>query len=101
MPDMSHVSSGDPLAIKATTWNALIDAAQTVDKTLLGGDKPGRPRGGITPATLIMVRNDTGADLAAFGVVAIGTATPIVSVTDNAQLASQQPFLVGTVPAAT
>lgn len=77
MSDLKRVRSGEPLLIKAGTWNAFIDAAE---------DFRNRSRGiaatttGSTPAG-ILVQNISDADVARFGVLAL--TEPIISSADN------------------
>jgi hypothetical protein len=69
--DFKHVGTGDPLAIRADTWNALLDAAK-LDRDTRGGLTGGAGTlslGDVSPALTILVENQTGANLPFGGVV--------------------------------
>jgi len=72
------VRPGDPLTIRADTFNSFIDAAEYVRRQ----NQTVRPQRTEPPSSgVILVRNDTGADLDRFSVMAIDS--PLVSRGDS------------------
>jgi hypothetical protein len=63
-----HVTPGDPITIRADTWNALLEGHRRMNAGELAPpiDRP------HPSADLFFVRNDAGADLARFAVVGLG-----------------------------
>lgn len=102
MPDPSNipglwdkVDSGDKIVISAQVWNAMLDAA--VANRM--GDNPspdGAP--GSRSATVIRIRNDSGAAVARFGILGING--PIVTPTNNLTEFKRTIALKGITPAA-
>lgn len=96
---LASVTPGDPLRISADTFNLLLDAGKFVRDRRLGRTGAGQALDEpVTPALQVYVRNDTGASLAAFSVVALGT--PVISATDAQHTVRRQPVFPGTAPAA-
>lgn len=96
---LASVTPGDPLRISADTFNLLLDAGKFVRDRRLGRTGAGQALDEpVTPALQVYVRNDTGASLAAFSVVALGT--PVISATDAQHTVRRQPVFPGTAAAA-
>lgn len=77
-----HVRPGDPIKIPAGLYNDMIDTtAWAKAQRQQGGDGGHEPTG--LPAGLVYARNDTGADLARFAVVALGAALLDPATTDQ------------------
>lgn len=93
------VAPNQPLQIAARTWNGLLEAGQDFARRKLGVE--GAPLGGdpLNPAVRVLVRNDTGGDLAAGSILALGT--PIISAADYPREVSRQPLFPGDLAAAT
>ena len=73
---LRKVKPGDPLAIPAEAFNAFIDAARDVQSRRLAqrqGAQPAQDPG----TTVVLVRNDSGADRDRFDV--LGIAGPLIS----------------------
>jgi hypothetical protein len=77
---LKKVTTGQPISIKATTWNSFIDAALYAKQQQRAGGVPVNA-GTETPATTVLVKNNTGAELLAYEVV--GITGPIISAADN------------------
>jgi hypothetical protein len=89
------VSKGDPIPRDEGTWNAIIEAGRAVTRgDDLGG---GRLRGGVAPTLTAHVRNDTGGDLEAFAVVALGE--PVSDAADEPLSHQTAPIFPATAPA--
>lgn len=90
---MSQVSRGDRLRIPAADWNDVQD--------LIGrkrsGDGYSAPDGFLSPACVVLVKNDTGADLARFAAVKLGAPVSTTLATDPGTV-SRRPFLSATTP---
>jgi hypothetical protein len=70
MPGAKKIASFQNYKVKASTMNAMIDAAQAEKGRLFGGGNAGESSADER-AGVILVRNDTGGDLDVFDVVAI------------------------------
>jgi len=96
MPDsaLKRVSGGQPLRIRAATWNAVLDAAEDYQRRQLtetGGRSPiARPYLGLP------VSNDTGLDLDRFSVV--GLDGPVFGPDDNQEEFDNNPVFSGVTP---
>lgn len=77
---LRKVTTGEPVQIKATTWNAFVDAAIYTKQQQRAGGVP-IASGTEYPATTVLVRNNTGSDLSAYAVV--GISGPIILPSDN------------------
>lgn len=97
-PPLSSVGPGDPLPTDRVTWNAMIGAGRAYLTGRPGTDAPGGIGAGGDAQLLVRVRNDTGADLPAFSVLAVGE--PLVSAAESPHEVRQMPVVPGTVPAA-
>ena len=73
------VLPGDPLKIPAEAWNALVDLSQ--DQKNQRHDQLSQTEGTSRQTTLAKVRNQTGADLDRFSIVALGA--PIITPAAN------------------
>jgi len=65
---LTHVKAGDPLDIRAPIWNQMLDAARDASnnrRTI------SRPRSRELTGTPILIRNDSGSDLARYEVLGI------------------------------
>ena len=89
---IQRAQAGTPFRPSASAWNRMLDASRSFDSGA------GLPGGAAVPYCLVRVRNDTGADLAAFTVLALGAS--ILEITDPV-LVSPTPMFEGTTPAAT
>lgn len=100
MDDLKHVMPGDPLAIPATAFNTMIDAARAFRARARGhgADAPAAGRDRLTPALEVFVRNDTGASLPAWSCVALGD--PLISAVDAPLGVRRTPAFACHTPAA-
>jgi hypothetical protein len=89
---LGRAVAGTPFRPSASTWNRMRDAALALDAGA------GNPSGLDVPHCLVRVRNDTGGDLAAFSVLALGAS--ILDITVPLRV-SPTPMFEGTTPAAT
>ena len=87
----AHVRPGQPLQIPAAGWNGAMDAARAHQARTHDAGVPVRP-GASARAAEVLVRNDTAAAVARFGVVALGD--PVTT------LGAGPLVLEGTLPAA-
>ena len=88
------VNAGDPLRIRACTYNAFIDAARAHREQ---GLNTGRQSRRLQPDTgIVAVLNDSGADRARFDV--LGISGVIIKPVDNADEFQQRVLLRGVVP---
>jgi hypothetical protein len=97
---LEHVQPGQPLRIPAPDWNAMTDAARAdrARRASLSGRLPGERR---TDSTVILVRNDSGADLLQYDVLGLGKGTADVLPTpdDNEDaFLNGSPFFLGALP---
>ena len=77
--DLQKVKSGDPLRIKADTWNTMIDAARAIADQRVRMVAP--PAGGTPGRSVLYIRNDSGEDLD-WGDV-LGIAGPLITPDEN------------------
>lgn len=90
------VSPGDPLEIRADTFNTLLDAGAFFARMQnRRGAAPSQP---ARSSETILVRNDTGGDLPRFGVV--GLSEPVIDPVDNEEEFFARVAMKGVVPAA-
>lgn len=95
MPDyFKRVQAGDPLDIKAPTWNAMLEAAQAHQSRMQGGGAPGTARV-ITP-DVVDVYNDSGTGVGAFEV--LGVDDVLVAPSADLQQFVNRPCLRGVAP---
>lgn len=91
-PANDRVSSGDPLKIRAETWNNLLDAAG-----LMEGERDiqsaGTPSAWGHPCLIAVVKNTTAGDLTAGSILTPGTAASIGTFPDNPHETRRRPFL--------
>lgn len=92
---LQHVGIGDPIPRDRETWNAMIDAGRAARG--LSGTGAGVGPSGVLPSLTVFLRNDTGAPLPVFSVLAIGA--PIVSPADAPHEAAITPAFAGAAPA--
>ena len=93
---LRSVSKGDAIPRDEGTWNAIIEAGRLATR---GGPLTGGPLGrGASPVLTVNVRNDTGAALAAFAIVALGE--PLIDVEAEPHEHQRQLTFPGTEPAA-
>jgi hypothetical protein len=97
MPD--RVTTGQPLKIPAATWNALlsiVEAWDPRDRSLRAGPMA---RGG----QVVIVRNDTGADVPRFGVLGIGAPIfpPTTTAAESFDVFRTGVQIIGVTPALT
>jgi len=90
------VLPGDPLKIPAEAWNALVDLSQ--DQKNQRHDFLSQAEGSSRQTTLAKVRNQTGADLDRFSIVALGA--PIITPSANLKEFKRQVSFQGLVPVA-
>lgn len=98
MDVFNKVSPGDPLRIKAGTWNAVMDASRAVlagRPAALGSAMPGVGTP-LRDAVTILVRNDSGSDLDPLSVVGLGA--PVVTPTDNEDEFRENAALAASIP---
>jgi len=93
-----RVNRGDPLRIRAEDWNKTLDLIRRAS----GGDPPTdgqAPPRAASSQTAVLIRNDTGADVARFGV--LGIDAPLIAA--DAELAEFQTAvrLAGVTPSET
>jgi hypothetical protein len=88
------VLPGDPLKIPAEAWNALVDLSQ--DQKNQRHDQRSQTEGTSRQTTLAKVRNQTGADLDRFSIVALGA--PIITPAANLTEFKRQLSFQGLVP---
>jgi hypothetical protein len=88
------VQPGDPLKIPAEAWNALLDVSQQQKNRQ--HDQFAQSDGVYRQPTLAKVRNQTGAPLDRFSIVALGN--PIIGPSDNAIEFKRQLTFGGVVP---
>ena len=69
MAELEKVASGEPLEIKAGDWNTLIDAARFAQKQRLLNHR--QPTDTRQRSSHVWVKNNSGADVPRFGVLAI------------------------------
>ena len=94
---LRKVKPGDPLAIPAEAFNAFIDAARDVQSRRLAqrqGAQPAQDPG----TTVVLVRNDSGADRDRFDV--LGIAGPLISPSDDLDAFKSRVALTGVTPTA-
>jgi hypothetical protein len=92
-----RVSRGAPLAIRADTWNALLDAARAYSGGKLPGAAVGKLVADVAPSVTVLVRNDTGGALSWPAVLALGD--PEISAVDYPHEVQRQPLFSGDAPA--
>ena len=96
MTTFNHVHPGQPLGISAEAHNAMLDAARAHRQAgTLAGREAARA---VADRGVIWVRNNTGAALDQFGVVAIGL--PIITADANENEFKQRVTFEGGTPAA-
>jgi hypothetical protein len=76
MAQLRHVQSGSPLRIPANDWNKIVDATRAYYEQQAGGRGPMPATAGAKQTGIVLVRNDSGADLARNAVVGINS--PII-----------------------
>jgi len=78
---LKRVQRGDPLRIPAGDWNKIVDATRAFfeRQALGGGNTPATT--GSRQASVILVKNDSGADQQRFGI--LGIDTPIIAPADH------------------
>jgi len=98
MDVFNKVSPGDPLRIKAGTWNGVMDATRAVLAGRPAGLGSALPGVGtpLRDAVTILVRNDSGSDLDPLSVVGLGA--PVVTPTDNETEFRENAALAASVP---
>jgi len=93
---LRKVKPGDPLAIPAEAFNAFIDAARDVQARRLAqrqGAQPAQDPG----TTVVLVRNDSGADRDRFDV--LGISGPLIAPSDDLDAFKSRVTLTGVTPA--
>lgn len=93
---LRKVQAGQSLEIPATAYNAFIDAARDFRERTAGLGQ-GAQRA-FQQASIILVRNDSGADRARFDV--LGLDAPVISPADNEDAFKNQVVLGGVMPLA-
>jgi hypothetical protein len=90
------VNPGDPLRIPADAYNAFVDAANAHrnGERTFGAES----RRGFQQASIVLVRNDSGADLSRFAV--LGVEEPVISPNYNENEFKNRVALAGVEPAA-
>lgn len=76
MAQLRHVQSGSPLRIPANDWNKIVDATRAYYEQQAGGRGPIPATAGTKQTGIVLVRNDSGSDLARNAVVGINS--PII-----------------------
>jgi hypothetical protein len=89
---LGRAVAGTPFRPSASAWNRMLDASRAFDAGA------GNPSGLDVPHCLVRVRNDSGGDLPAFSVLALGAS--ILDITVPLRV-SPTPMFEGTTPAAT
>jgi len=90
-----HVNKGDPLRLRAKDWNATLDLVRRARAGQLSQSAEPAVEPGSQTAALI--RNDSGADVARFGV--LGIVGPLIDPADDADEFARAVMLTGTTPA--
>ena len=96
MAQDGKVSSGDPLAIPAATWNALMDALADYKRRATGGTSGAVTVPGTKQTGMIRVRNTSEVDWERFSVV--GLESPVWVQADNDLAFKNQVVLNAAVP---
>ena len=91
---LKHVQSGDPLAIRAETFNCLIDAARDFKQRTRHLGRTPSPS--FPNPTVVPVRNDTGSDQPRFAV--LGLDGPIIDPSDNPNEFASRAAATGVIP---
>lgn len=102
--DSKRAQPGEPLRIPAATWNVILDTVQR-DRGDLADDEANVEMSDSTAdgpwpsSAIIRVRNDTGAIVSRFGVVALSDAP--ITPSSNLDQFQRYPSFAGTTPTAT
>lgn len=91
---LQKVKSGDPLRISADTFNTLIDAAKAYQDGR--HSQASGPRTDSQAATIVLVKNDSGADVDRFGV--LGLEEALIKPAENLSEFQNRPALLGKAP---
>lgn len=101
MPDFQPRSPGDPLALSASEINAWTEVARDFYRRRAGA-VAGRPQAApVRPADTILVRNDTGASLPEFSVLALSRGSqydPLIPADDDPLGLQRRPVFAGVAP---
>lgn len=90
-----EVSPGEPLRIPAEAWNASMAAARAHAQPAPGAHSV-EPSASVRVPAIVLVRNDSGADVGRFGVLAIGA--PVIGPADNLAEFQTRPAFSGSAP---
>jgi len=91
---LTHVRPGDPLEIGAGTFNAMIDAAKAHRASQHNVGRTTRPD--LRQANMVIVKNDSGADVSRYGV--LGITGPLFDPTSKPVPFHQEIVMVGDEP---
>ena len=91
---LRKVQAGQPLAIPASAYNAFVDAALDHRHRASRVGREARPA--FRQASIVLVRNDSGADRERFDVLGVGV--PVIDPADGADAFKERVALAGVVP---
>lgn len=94
MAGLRKVHAGDPLVVRASDWNAILDVTRAQSPQLGIGAEEAHCR----QNTVVLVRNDSGGDRLRLAV--LGIDGPIITPTDNLEEFKRRVVLKGVVPVA-
>lgn len=92
VPNTDIVSPGDPLSIRAATWNNLLEQAGLVEGSR-AIQSAGTPSAWGHPCSVVVIKNTTVSDLTAGSIVTPGTAASIGTFPDNPHETRRRPYL--------
>lgn len=95
---LPRVSPGDPLQIDAATWNAVLELVRAEVGRRLGQEGGGSGLASVQSRVDVLVRNDTGGNLAAHSVLAVGDS--LADPAGSPLPYQARPVFEGTTPAA-
>jgi hypothetical protein len=93
---LSVPGRGDPPPLDRASWESLVRAARAWQRDRGAADAPDYTRQTSVPQTLVQVRNDTGAALAAFSVLKLGP--PLISASNAPHELRLTPVFQGAAP---
>jgi len=92
VPNTDIVAPGDPLNIRAATWNTLLESAGLVEGTR-AIQSAGTPSAWGHPCSVVVIKNTTVNDLTAGSIVTPGTASSIGTFPDNPHETRRRPYV--------
>jgi hypothetical protein len=95
---LRKVQTGDPLRIPALAYNAFVDSAIDYKNRMSGPTRS--PNGGLSDAAVLLVRNDTGADLPPGSIVELGDILVDIPDAGDASKVLQNVIVEGLTPTA-